>query len=160
MPKGLILPRLRLPRQRSKTPLIDRSLSSSSPESTFHTAAKSPLPSEERSPPYALRPILLFPLAIYPLLIIVNFVLRMAWTLKLATHLHATRDGSIAIFGLELAEIIRRWLWVFLRVEWEVIKKITEDEGKVEPDLVDFSSSSRSSFENLAGSVSPPNLMD
>lgn len=27
------------------------------------------------------------------------------------------------IFGLEMAEMMRRWVWVFLRVEWEVVRK-------------------------------------
>lgn len=29
----------------------------------------------------------------------------------------------MSIFYLEMAEVIRRWMWVFLRVEWEIIKK-------------------------------------
>lgn len=30
------------------------------------------------------------------------------------------------IFWLEMAEILRRWMWVFVRVEWEVVKKTRE----------------------------------
>ena len=30
------------------------------------------------------------------------------------------------MFWLEVAEILRRWLWVFVRVEWEIVRKIQE----------------------------------
>jgi hypothetical protein len=26
-----------------------------------------------------------------------------------------------------MAEMVRRWMWVFVRVEWEVVKKMTEE---------------------------------
>lgn len=73
--------------------------------------------------PYGLRPILLYPLPVYPLLIFLNLVLRLTWSVKLSSHLHSKTDGSAVIFWLEVAEIFRRWMWVFLRVEWEVIKR-------------------------------------
>ncbi|KAF8210444.1 EXS family-domain-containing protein [Mycena galopus ATCC 62051] len=75
--------------------------------------------------PYGLRPTLRYPLPVYPLLVFLNLVLRLTWSIKLSTHLHAKTDGSVAIFWLEMAEVVRRWMWVFLRVEWEVIKKST-----------------------------------
>ena len=31
------------------------------------------------------------------------------------------------MFLIEVAEIVRRWMWVFVRVEWEAIKKIREE---------------------------------
>ncbi|KAJ7783344.1 EXS family-domain-containing protein [Mycena metata] len=74
--------------------------------------------------PYGLRPILLFPLPVYPLLVFLNLVLRLTWSIKLSSHLHSKTEGSVAIFWLEMAEVLRRWMWVFLRVEWEVIKKM------------------------------------
>lgn len=74
--------------------------------------------------PYGLRPILLYPLTVYPLLIFVNLILRMSWSAKLSPHLHSAGDGSVVAFWLEAAEILRRWLWVFIRVEWEVVKRI------------------------------------
>lgn len=40
----------------------------------------------------------------------------------------------MGIFWLEVAEIVRRWLWVFLRVEWEVIKKAQDGHSKSRPD--------------------------
>ena len=56
-------------------------------------------------------------------MIFLNLLLRMTWSIRLSTHVHATRDGALVFFWLEVAELIRRWLWVFVRVEWEVIKK-------------------------------------
>ncbi|KAJ7268832.1 EXS family-domain-containing protein [Mycena haematopus] len=79
--------------------------------------------------PYGLRPTLLYPLPVYPLLVFLNLVLRLTWSIKLSTHLHSKTDGSVAIFWLEMAEVVRRWMWVFLRVEWEVIKKTQHGHG-------------------------------
>lgn len=36
----------------------------------------------------------------------------------------------MVIFWLEVAEVVRRWMWVFVRVEWEVIKKMQTREGR------------------------------
>lgn len=35
----------------------------------------------------------------------------------------------MVIFWLEMAEMLRRWMWVFVRVEWEVVKKMQEGRG-------------------------------
>ncbi|KIY74460.1 EXS-domain-containing protein [Cylindrobasidium torrendii FP15055 ss-10] len=108
-------------------------------------------PSHSRTPslhdhssrtPYGLRSTLLYPLPIYPLLIFFNFVLRMLWTIKLSSHLHYKSDGSILMFIFEVLELVRRWMWVFIRVEWETIKRAQEDvEGQTEAadyELVDI----------------------
>lgn len=60
------------------------------------------------------------------MLLLINFILRMTWSIKLSSHLHSKSDGTYTIFFVEIAEIVRRWLWVFIRVEWEVIKKVQE----------------------------------
>lgn len=73
--------------------------------------------------PLGLRSTLLYPLPVYPLLVFLNLVLRLTWSIKLSSHLHSKSEGSIAIFLIEVAEIFRRWMWVFVRVEWEAIKK-------------------------------------
>lgn len=78
---------------------------------------------ERQQHPYGLRSTLLFPLPVYPLLVFLNLVLRLTWSIKLSSHLHSKTDGSVAIFWLEMAEVVRRWMWVFVRVEWEVIKR-------------------------------------
>jgi len=69
---------------------------------------------------------MLYPLPVYPMLLLINFILRMTWSIKLSSHLHSKSDGTYIIFFVEVAEIVRRWLWVFIRVEWEVIKKMQE----------------------------------
>lgn len=66
---------------------------------------------------------LLYPLAVYPFAIIVDLILRMTWSAKLSSHLHSFASGDLVIFWIELAEVVRRWMWVFLRVEWELVKE-------------------------------------
>lgn len=73
--------------------------------------------------PYGLRAVLLYPLPVYPMVIFLNFILRMTWSIKLSSHLYAQSEGTPLIFWLEIAEVLRRWIWVFLRIEWEVIRK-------------------------------------
>lgn len=51
-----------------------------------------------------------------------NLVLRLTWSVKLSPHLHSHSEGSGVIFWMEVAELVRRWMWVFLRVEWEIVK--------------------------------------
>ena len=71
---------------------------------------------------HGLRSVLLYPRAVYPAMIFLNLLLRMMWSIRLSTHVHTTQDGALVFFWLEVAELVRRWLWVFVRVEWEVIK--------------------------------------
>lgn len=85
-------------------------------EAAEHTAAPARYP-------YGLRAVLLFPLAVYPFAIAADLVLRLTWSAKLSSHLHAFLDGDRAIFAIEAAEMLRRWMWVFLRVEWEVVRE-------------------------------------
>ncbi|KAI0001338.1 EXS family-domain-containing protein [Russula compacta] len=75
--------------------------------------------------PYGLRPRLLYPLPVYPLAIFINLVLRLTWSVKLSSHLHARAqgEGSFFIFWVEVAELVRRWVWVFIRVEWEIVRR-------------------------------------
>ena len=60
--------------------------------------------------------------------IFTNLVLRLTWSLKLSAHLHAQVSGALLFFWLELAELLRRWIWVFFRVEWECVRRETEKE--------------------------------
>ncbi|TFK44362.1 EXS family-domain-containing protein [Crucibulum laeve] len=127
--------RLMLPHLHSGTPLISReSLDSevSEDNTSSITLNDPPNPRQHRRPkyPWGLRQTLLYPLPVYPLLVFFNFILRMAWSIKLSSHLYSERDGSVAFFWLEIAEMARRWLWVFIRVEWEVIKKSREGNPK------------------------------
>lgn len=56
--------------------------------------------------------------------IFVNFLLRFTWSIKLSAHLHMS--GALFFFWLEVAELLRRWIWVFFRVEWEYVKKLND----------------------------------
>ena len=55
-----------------------------------------------------------------------NLLLRLAWSLKLSSHLNARAGGGALVFTVEAAEVFRRWVWVFLRVEWECVRREEE----------------------------------
>lgn len=99
---------------------------------------KTPTSPAEFDPDFAsqyagLRSQLLFqdPL-IYYVAIFVNFVLRFTWSLKLSSHLHHVADLEVGVFLVEALEILRRWIWVFIRVEWEMLKLSREAENEEE----------------------------
>jgi hypothetical protein len=87
--------------------------------------------------PLGLRPTLLYPLSVYPLVIFLNLILRMTWSIKLSSHLHSRSDGGELIFWLEVAELVRRWMWVFVRVEWEVVRKTRKISEEEEYELIE-----------------------
>jgi EXS family len=71
-----------------------------------------------------LRPQLLLPdPLIYYLAIVIDLLLRFTWSLRLSSHLHVIHELEQGTFFLEALEVIRRWMWVFIRVEWEGIRK-------------------------------------
>jgi hypothetical protein len=127
-PRELLLPRLQ---SRSHSPPLGRtSFDSEVPDILTEGQRQSnqATGTGARPHPWGLRSVLLFPLPVYPLLVFFNLVLRMTWSIKLSSHLYSVTDGGAGIFWLEVAEILRRWLWVFLRVEWELIKKVQNGE--------------------------------
>lgn len=74
--------------------------------------------------PTVLRRTLLFPTPIiYYVCIALDLILRLTWSLKLSSHLHAVHELEIGHFTLEALEVIRRWVWVYLRIEWEAVRK-------------------------------------
>lgn len=81
------------------------------------------------SHPFGLRDPLLFRDSIvYYIAVLLNFVLRFTWSLKLSSHLHSVAELESGVFLMEALELIRRWMWVFFRVEWEIVKKMQERE--------------------------------
>ena len=71
-----------------------------------------------------LRPAILLPdTVIYYAAIAIDILLRFTWSLKLSTHLHAIHEIEQGVFLLEALEVIRRWMWVFIRIEWEAVRK-------------------------------------
>jgi hypothetical protein len=94
------------------------------------------------SGPFGLRPRMLFPDPfVYYLFILLDLVLRFTWSLKLSSHLHTISEIESGVFIMEALELGRRWMWVFLRVEWEEVKRLDaraqerrfemEDSGRV-----------------------------
>ena len=131
-PRPLMLPRLHsrsgLITNRDSTELVPLTKDSDPEKAPLSPSLPSfppplpPAPQTARSP-YGLRPTLLLPLPVYPFAIATDLVLRLTWSVKLSSHLHAHAEGDRLIFLIEFAEMLRRWIWVFLRVEWEVVKE-------------------------------------
>ncbi|WPH03703.1 Hypothetical protein R9X50_00658600 [Acrodontium crateriforme] len=59
------------------------------------------------------------PVEIYWAMVPVDLVLRLAWAFKLSSHLSYYYDLEAGLFLLEILEVVRRFLWVFFRVEAE-----------------------------------------
>ena len=51
--------------------------------------------------------------------IIIDFMLRCTWSFKLSPHLDHFNDLEGGIFVMEFLEVLRRWMWIFFRVETE-----------------------------------------
>ena len=51
--------------------------------------------------------------------IMVDLMLRCTWSFKLSPHLDHFNDLEGGIFVMELLEVLRRWIWIFFRVETE-----------------------------------------
>ncbi|KAI9300342.1 EXS family-domain-containing protein [Cunninghamella echinulata] len=59
---------------------------------------------------------------IYFLAMILDFVLRITWSMKLSSHIYIQHiEGSV--FLVELLEVFRRWVWVLFRMESEWVKR-------------------------------------
>ncbi|RXK34725.1 hypothetical protein M231_08023 [Tremella mesenterica] len=72
---------------------------------------------------FGLRQTLLLPdPLVYHLFAMVDFVLRFTWSLKLSSHLHTISEIESGVFMMEALELVRRWMWVFVRLEWEAVK--------------------------------------
>lgn len=119
-------------------------------DNDFHSRHPSPLDGNGHAPtvsgssqttrsyPWGLRSTLLFPLPFYPLAIFINLILRLTWSMKLSSHLHSHADGAFVIFWIEVAELLRRWMWVFFRIEWECVKSGREPRFRTEPQAVEM----------------------
>lgn len=71
-----------------------------------------------------LRPQLLLPdPSLYYTIVAIDLLLRGTWSLKLSTHLHSIHELEQGIWLLEALEVVRRWMWTFVRIEWEVVKR-------------------------------------
>jgi len=54
--------------------------------------------------------------------IVVDFFLRCTWSIKLSPHLDHFNDLEGGIFLMEFLEVVRRWMWTFLRIETEWVR--------------------------------------
>ncbi|KAK9460522.1 EXS family-domain-containing protein [Lipomyces oligophaga] len=83
-----------------------------------------------------LREITYFPKQFYYLAIAFDFGLRFTWSLKLSPHLYFFNDFEGGVFVLEVMELFRRWIWLFLRIETEWIRSTkTGKPGNVMSDV-------------------------
>lgn len=73
---------------------------------------------------------------IYYAAIVIDLILRCTWSLKLSIHLYHFGEFEGGIFIIEILEILRRWMWVFLRVETEWLRQRSVAQMEVLP-LVD-----------------------
>jgi len=118
-PRPLMLPRLH-----SRSALLSSSQADDdSKEELLETEQEEGFPRANKRYPFGLRSVLLLPLPVYPFAILIDLVLRLTWSAKLSSHLHSFIDEDRAIFFIEFLEMARRWMWVFLRVEWEVVRE-------------------------------------
>ncbi|KAL7417724.1 EXS family-domain-containing protein [Mrakia frigida] len=108
----------------NRSPSPTPSLSSAFPPPPSNSPYSQPPQAERGSYPFGLRPQLHFPdPSVYYLAIAIDLILRFTWSLKLSSHLHTISEIESGVFLMEALELGRRWMWVFLRVEWEGIRK-------------------------------------
>lgn len=60
---------------------------------------------------------------IYYAAIAIDLLLRLTWSLKLSSHLHAIHELEQGVYLMEALEVVRRWMWTFIRIEWEAVKR-------------------------------------
>lgn len=56
---------------------------------------------------------------LYYAAICIDLLLRCTWSFKLSPHLDHFNDLEGGIFLMEILEVLRRWMWIFFRVETE-----------------------------------------
>ncbi|KAI4193117.1 MAG: hypothetical protein LQ348_002955 [Seirophora lacunosa] len=99
-------------------------ISPSFPSSLSSDPLSPSFPARHQHPyPYGLRPRTHFHTPqIYYTAIVIDLLLRCTWSLKLSPHLDHWNDLEGSIFVMELAEVVRRWVWIFFRVEAEWVR--------------------------------------
>ncbi|EME39319.1 hypothetical protein DOTSEDRAFT_159559 [Dothistroma septosporum NZE10] len=75
--------------------------------------------------PFGLRQHRIFKLPmIYYVVIVFDLIFRFAWSMKLSLHLVYLDGIEGGIFLLEIMELLRRWVWVYFRVETEYVRNL------------------------------------
>jgi hypothetical protein len=89
----------------------------------------------------------LFPASVYWMILVINVALRFCWTLTFLPprYLNAagrlTDLGTLTLFGPSIAsaEIVRRTLWGWIRLEWEATKHMHHDDvHKIQDESVEL----------------------
>ncbi|KAK2871883.1 hypothetical protein FQN49_002737 [Arthroderma sp. PD_2] len=79
--------------------------------------------SDENPHPFGLRTNRFFHAnGIYYSAIVIDLILRFTWLSRLTARLNWVNDLESGVFMLMFLEVIRRWLWIFLRVETEWVR--------------------------------------
>lgn len=86
--------------------------------------------------PWGLRRRMCFQTSLYYIAIIIDLVLRCTWSLKLSPHLDHFNDLEGGIFVMEFLEVLRRWIWIFFRVETEWVRHNTTSSGLAQDDIL------------------------
>ena len=90
---------------------------------------------EEQQYPYGLRQHrYIHAPSVYYVVVGVDLMLRCTWSLKLSPHLDHLNDLEGGIFVMQLLEVFRRWVWIFLRVETEWVRNnrpVEDDDSDV-----------------------------
>ena len=60
--------------------------------------------------------------SVYYVVIALDLMLRCTWSFKLSPHLDRLNNLEGGIFVIQLLEVFRRWVWIFLRVETEWVR--------------------------------------
>ena len=159
-PRPLVLPAAQERRESITSPRSSTTTQSSAPSSPL--VSPHPHPHQVAVHPFGLRTRLLYPLPVYPLALFINLVLRLTWSIKLSSHLHAKAlgEGSFFIFWVEVAELVRRWVWVFIRVEWEIVKRTQGGAKRSEVSSESGLDTDHESFELLTTSTDEPLLRE
>lgn len=94
--------------------------------------------------PYGLRRTMVFRAPeIYYVAIALDFLLRITWVLKLSPRLDQFNDWEGGVFCVQVLEVLRRWIWIFFRVETEWVRNSTSGLGQDDILLGDYSSSGK-----------------
>jgi hypothetical protein len=71
---------------------------------------------------YYFRVRFLFPMLFYLFICTLNVFLRFSWMANMVPYFQSLNPMKLVLI-VEVAEVFRRFLWNFLRVEWEIINK-------------------------------------
>ncbi|KAL1957085.1 hypothetical protein VTO42DRAFT_6343 [Malbranchea cinnamomea] len=73
--------------------------------------------------PFGLRPHRYFHAnQIYYTAIIIDFILRFTWVSRLSVRINWINDLESGVFVLMFLEVMRRWMWIFFRIETEWVR--------------------------------------